>query len=99
MDWMLRSACCPPQELADRNSTGAAPAALRALRGTPCEDFVGRVPCDFLHPGMSHDANTFQFLPQAYLRALPVYAFILFRTSSPLLMHQHAVTLSVAVCI
>jgi hypothetical protein len=68
----LTLAACAPQELADRNATGAAPARLRALQETPCADFVGRVPCDFLHPGISHDANTAQFLPQAYLRALPV---------------------------
>lgn len=47
---------------------------LPALRGTQCfEHYHGNIPCEFLHPGMSCTAHILTFLPQAYLRALPVY--------------------------
>ena len=62
------------QELANRNATGLPPRKLAALQGTRHADFCHRLPCDFLHPGRSCAANVVTFLPQAYWRALPVYA-------------------------
>ena len=62
------------QELAARNAAGGALGPLHALRGTPQAGFSGRTPCEFLHPGVGCNRQSVNFLPQAYLRALPVYA-------------------------
>ena len=62
------------QELANRNARGLPPRQLAALQGTRHAGFCDRLPCGFLHPGRSCSANVVTFLPQAYWRALPVYA-------------------------
>lgn len=51
---------------------GTRPHRLEGLRGTPFEDYDGRVPCDFLHAGQTCDEALAHFAPRAYLRALPV---------------------------
>lgn len=60
------------QELAQRNSAGKRPGPLAALQGGPHADFAERTPCGFMHEGLSCSQHTLHFLPQAYLRALPV---------------------------
>lgn len=62
----------PSQELALRNAAGRRPGPLQKLQGTPHAGFVGRTPCGFLHEGRGCNEHTLHFLPQAYLRALPV---------------------------
>lgn len=65
------------REMCARSAAGVpmCPAAgpLAALKGTPHESFTGIKPCDFLHPGMSCTAHTVSFIPEGYLRAIPVY--------------------------
>ena len=56
-----------------RQGQGSPPRTLRALRGTPHEAFCGSVPCSFLHRGKSCPRANLEFLPEAFLRALPVY--------------------------
>lgn len=56
-----------------RQGRGFPPRQLRALQGTPHAAFCGTIPCGFLHPGQSCPSALATFLPQAYLRALPVY--------------------------
>ena len=48
-------------------------APLAALAGTRLEHFRGTVPCGYLHPHQGCIRHSLGFLPQAYLRALPVY--------------------------
>ena len=55
-----------------RNSADRRPSPLRALAGTKHADFAGRQPHHFLHEGASCNGHLLTFLPQAYLRALPV---------------------------
>lgn len=62
------------QELARNNALGLAPRRLPQLHGTPHADFCERTPCSYLHPGHNCTTSMVAFLPQAYLRALPVYA-------------------------
>ena len=62
------------QELATRNREGEPLRRLLSLQGTRHHDFCDQLPCGFLHPGRDCFPNFFAFLPQAYLRALPVYA-------------------------
>lgn len=75
------------QELAMNNHLGKAPAKLASLQGSPHHDFCGHLPCDFLHPGRGCVTNFFAFLPQAYLRALPVYAPVYILPA--MLVHRH----------
>lgn len=61
------------REMCHRHAAGVPPGRLRSLRGTPHEKFTGKIPCEFLHPGTTCSEHTMRFLPEAYLRALPVY--------------------------
>lgn len=60
------------QELAERNSAGRKPGTLRALQGTRWADFAERQPCGFLHEGQTCNQHLLTYVPQEFLRALPV---------------------------
>ena len=61
------------KELCARNASGKAAAPLASLHDTPLADLATTVPCDFLHAGQTCSQHARGFLPQAYMRALPVY--------------------------
>jgi hypothetical protein len=65
------------REMCFRTAAGgpaaAAAAPLAPLVGTPHEHFQGHVPCEILHPGLSCNAHTAAFIPESYLRSIPVY--------------------------
>lgn len=60
------------QELALRNSAGRKPGTLQALQGTRWAGFAGRQPCGFLHDGQTCNEKFVTYVPQEFLRALPV---------------------------
>lgn len=61
------------KEVCARNATKQPAATLAALQGTPMARMATTLPCDFLHAGQTCGQHARGFLPQAYLRALPVY--------------------------
>eukprot|EP00887_Chlorella_sp_A99_P007657 scaffold20.g7657.t1 len=75
------------REQAARGTAGLPPARLSALRGTPHEAVVAAVPCAYLHPGLSCSGHAAAFLPEAFLRALPVYLPVY--AIPALLVHRH----------
>lgn len=75
------------REQAARGTAGLPPARLSVLRGTPHEAVVAAVPCAYLHPGLSCSGHAAAFLPEAFLRALPVYLPVY--AIPALLVHRH----------
>lgn len=62
------------QELVMNNASSPLPSTdLEALKGTGHLPICTRNVCDLLHPGQSCAGHLAQFLPSAYLKALPVY--------------------------
>ncbi|KAK9821013.1 hypothetical protein WJX74_000943 [Apatococcus lobatus] len=63
------------RELMRRNKQGLPPGRLKSLDGCSSQAAAAtsRRPCTFLHKGQGCNTHLLSFLPQAYLRALPVY--------------------------
>ncbi|KAK9806740.1 hypothetical protein WJX72_001016 [[Myrmecia] bisecta] len=70
--------CDAIRELAIRNKQGLEPGPLKLLQHTDLRDFHARIPCGILHPGQTCNQHFASFLPEAYLRALPVYLPVYF---------------------
>jgi hypothetical protein len=68
-----REVCGAAQELAGRNSAGRKPGRLQALQGTRWAGFAERQPCGFLHGGQTCNEKLITYVPQEFLRALPVW--------------------------
>lgn len=59
--------------MSGRAAAGHPPARLAALNGTELSAFCGATACQLVHPMQSCGQHALAFLPEAYLRALPVY--------------------------